>query len=312
MNAHQSVLLDECLYFFKDKPLFSFIDGTLGAGGHTEALLKEHPEIQKFIGIDQDSDALLIAKKRLNLFKEKIIFYHRNFSEIKQVLMDAGLVTVDGILVDLGVSSMQLDTPEKGFSFLRDGPLDMRMDKRQVLTAADIVNTWEERDLSYILKVYGEEKNWRKVAAAIVKERNQRLFKTTFDLVCFLEPLLREPSWIKKTKIHPLTKTFQALRIAVNQELEKLEFFLKDALESLSIGGRLAVITFHSLEDRIVKHFFKDAASDKVSTSGIGGVFLDKVPECKLLTKKPIEPSDDEKERNPRSRSAKLRVIEKL
>ncbi|MGK5594411.1 MAG: 16S rRNA (cytosine(1402)-N(4))-methyltransferase RsmH [Parachlamydiaceae bacterium] len=312
MNAHQSVLLDECLYFFKDKHLSSFVDGTLGAGGHAEAILKEHPEIQKFIGIDQDSDALCLAKKRLYSLKEKVSFHQHNFSEIKQVLNEASLASVDGILVDLGVSSMQLDTPEKGFSFLRDGPLDMRMDKRHSLTAADIVNTWNERDLGHILKVYGEEKKWRKVAETITKERNQRLFKTTFDLVHVLEPVLREPFWVKKNKIHPLTKTFQALRIAVNQELEKLEIFLEEAMASLSLGGRLAVITFHSLEDRIVKHFFREAASDKVNTTGIGGIFLDKVPECKLLTRKPVEPSSVEKEQNPRSRSAKLRVIEKI
>ncbi|KAF3362192.1 Ribosomal RNA small subunit methyltransferase H [Chlamydiales bacterium STE3] len=312
MNAHQSVLLDECLNIFKDKPLKTFVDGTLGAGGHAEAFLKQHPELQQFVGVDQDEIALKIASKRLAPYEEKTLFFHKNFAEIEEILTLANVKHVEGILVDLGVSSMQLDMPEKGFSFLRDGPLDMRMDQRQTLTAEEIVNSWGERDLGHILKVYGEEKKWRKVVQVIIRERKLKPIKTTLELVALLDPVLREPIWLKKSKIHPLTRTFQAIRIAVNQELRKLEQFLAASLKVLSPGGRLAVITFHSLEDRIVKHFFKDAESDKISTSGIGGMFLDKIPEAVVLTRKPVEPSTEEMEMNPRSRSAKLRAIEKL
>lgn len=312
MIKHQSVLLEECLVFFKDKHLITFLDGTLGAGGHAEAFLQHHPEIQKFIGVDQDAYALNIAQDRLSFFKDKVQYLQNNFSELPAILKAAHVDKFDGILVDLGVSSMQLDNPEKGFSFLRDGPLDMRMDQRQSLTAEEIVNFWEENEIARILRDYGEEKKWRRVAQTIVSERKKKPIKTTLELVALLDPILREPIWLKKSKTHPLTKTFQALRIAVNQELEKLELFLDLALKSLNKGGLLAVITFHSLEDRIVKHFFRNAESDKVSTSGIGGMFLDKVPDGKVLTRKPIEPSDEEISKNARSRSAKLRVIEKL
>lgn len=312
MLPHLSVLLKECLFYFDDKKLSTFMDGTLGAGGHAEAILTQHPEIQKFIGIDQDFSAIEIARKRLLPFEKKIFFFQNNFSEISKVLRQANVEKIDGILVDLGVSSMQLDTAEKGFSFLRQGPLDMRMDQRQTLTAEEIVNHWEEKDIARILRDYGEEKKWRKVAEAIVRERKKKPINTTLDLVELLEPILRDPPWVKKSKIHPLTKTFQALRIAVNRELEALELFLKDAVLSLNKGGRLAVITFHSLEDRIVKHFFRNAESDKVSTSGIGGMFINKEPLVRILTRKPIEASEEEIAANPRSRSAKLRVIEKL
>jgi 16S rRNA (cytosine1402-N4)-methyltransferase len=297
---HKSVLYDEVLEAFQERPIRYFIDGTLGAGGHSEGILKAHPEIILLTGYDQDEQALSIAEERLKPFKDKLKTIHSNFSKIKG--------PADGILVDLGVSSMQLDQAEKGFSFMKDGPLDMRMNKQDPLTAAEILNTWPEADIARVFRDYGEEKKWRRAAWIVVQERKIKPFNRTEDLVQILEPALRN----YKEKIHPLTRVFQALRIAVNRELEVLELFLPAALKALNPGGRLAVITFHSLEDRIVKHFFRQAASDKVSTEGIGGLFLEKIPEISILTSKPIIPTDEEIEINPRSRSAKLRVIEKI
>lgn len=300
---HQSVLLEQVLKAFEGKEINTFVDGTVGAGGHSEALLLAHPEITRFIGIDQDPAALKIAEKRLSPFGSKVTLIHANFAALAGPVKEA-----DGILVDLGVSSMQLDQAEKGFSFMREGPLDMRMNPEEPLTARQIVNTWEERDLGRLFRDYGEEKRWRQAVRAIVSARSQKEIATTTELAQLLDPVLRDP----RSKIHPCTRVFQALRIAVNRELEVLEAFLPAALKILRPGGRLAVISFHSLEDRIVKHFFRTAASDKVSTSGIGGLFIDKKPEVKVLTTKPWEASLEEVQANPRSRSAKLRVVEKL
>lgn len=297
---HKSVLLEEILFYFKDTKLNEFIDATLGAGGHSEAILKHHPEIEHLTGFDQDEEALEIARKRLNQWQEKVRFIHDNFENIDQ--------RADGILADLGVSSMQLDQGEKGFSFMKPGPLDMRMNKKEELTAKEIVNTWSEWELARIFRDYGEEKKGRMAARAIVKARESRVISRTDELNDLLYPLLKN----YKSKIHPLTLIFQALRIAVNRELETLEIFLPKAVKLLNPGGRLAVITFHSLEDRIVKHFFQHEASDKLTTSGWGGVFIDKDPTLRIITRKPVTASLEEIESNPRARSAKLRVIEKL
>lgn len=306
---HYSVLLSEFLSYLEGRNLHSFIDGTLGAGGHSAALLAAHPEIQHLAGFDQDPEALSIAKERLKPWETKIRLINANFSEMKTHLADGKINPIDGILLDLGVSSMQLDRAEKGFSFSKEGPLDMRMNPSNTLTAEEIVNAWPEEDLGYIFREYGEEKQWRTAARILVKARQEVPLKTTRDLVDVLTPALR---YHAKKGIHPATLIFQALRIAVNRELEVLENVLPDALSLLSPGGILLVITFHSLEDRIVKNFFRFAASDKFSTSGIGGMFLDKVPEAKLITRKPIVASDEEIAKNTRSRSAKLRVLEKL
>lgn len=303
---HMPVLLKEFLSLFEGQNIRTFLDGTLGAGGHTEALLQSHPEIEQLIGIDQDPDALAIARSRLAPWESKIRFIQGNFSRFS----DFNLPKLDGILVDLGVSSMQLDRPEKGFSFLREGPLDMRMDPQGSLTAADIINTWPEKELARIFRDYGEEDRWRGAARKVVESREQAPIVTTQQLVALLDPVLRKR--YKPGGIHPLTLVFQALRICVNRELEVLEQFLPKALEALHPGGRLAVITFHSLEDRIVKNFFRQVASDKHSTSGVGGMFLDKIPEAKILSRKPIQPSEEEAYLLPRSRSAKMRAIEKL
>ncbi len=308
-SPHTSVLLSEFLSYYEGCSLHSFIDGTIGAGGHALALLQSHPEIQNFIGFDQDPIALSITKERLLPWKEKIRLIKANFSNMKQHLESREIGHINGILLDLGVSSMQLDTPEKGFSFSKNGPLDMRMDPQNPLTANEIVNFWSEQDLGRIFREFGEEKQWRTAARVLVKARQESHLNTTQDLVNILTPALR---YHAKKGIHPLTLIFQALRIAVNRELEVLEKVLQEAFSILAPGGRMSVITFHSLEDRIVKNSFRFAASDKWSTSGIGGLFLDKQPEVKLLTRKPIGPSPLEIQKNPRSRSAKLRVIEKL
>jgi 16S rRNA (cytosine1402-N4)-methyltransferase len=305
---HISVLLKECLLAFEEVNLDTFVDGTLGAGGHSEALLTAHPEVQRFIGIDQDPSALKIASKRLEKFQGVSRFIHGNFSDLEKILKEQKIDAVDGILVDLGVSSMQLDQGERGFSFMRDGPLDMRMDPTGEISAKEIVNTWEEKPLADIFYLYGEEKQSYRAAQAIIEARQKKPFETTLELAQVIEKKLKRVRW----DIHPATKIFQAIRIAVNGELTCLEAFLPQALKALRPGGRLAVITFHSLEDRIVKQRFAYFASDKESTSGIGGMFLTKIPQGKLVFRKAIEADEEEVSVNPRSRSAKLRVLEKL
>lgn len=305
---HISVLFDEVLNAFAEKTLNTFVDGTLGAGGHAAGILEAHSELKTFVGIDQDPVAHEIARKRLEKWKNKTLLLPGNFSQMTELLATHKINCVDGILLDLGVSSMQLDQPEKGFSFMRDGPLDMRMDPNGDLTAADIVNTWSEHDIARVLRDYGEEKQWRAAARTIVAARDTKPILTTHALADVLRPIF---SWRKKG-VNPLTLVFQGLRICVNRELDVLEEILPKAIELLAPGGRLAVISFHSLEDRIVKNAFRFAASDKFDTSGIAGVFLDKDPIVDQVTRKPIGPSDEEIDRNPRSRSAKLRVVEKI
>lgn len=303
MDRHISVLLPEVLEVFSGSSLTCFVDGTLGAAGHAEALLKAHPEIEKYYGFDQDPEALAIAKKRLQPWKERLELIHANFLD-----MDKYVSQCDGMLLDLGVSSMQLDQPEKGFSFMAEGPLDMRMDPTQELTAKEIVNSWSEAELGRIFRDFGEEKKWRQAAYRIVKKREEKPVETTTDLVALLEPVL----YSKKRTIHPLTLVFQALRIAVNKELQVIQEVLPKGFELLRSKGRMAVITFHSLEDRIVKNTFRHAASDKQQTTGIGGMFLEKEPLVHLVTRKPLIAQEEELRKNPRSRSAKLRVVERI
>ena len=306
---HQSVLLNEVMEAFAPLKINAFVDGTLGAGGHAEALLNGHPEIGRYLGIDQDPHALALARNRLKRWEDKMLFQQGNFDHIDAYIKELCLPAPNAILLDLGVSSMQLDQSERGFSFMQEGPLDMRMNPDGTLTAADIVNTWSEHDLGRIFREYGEEKQWKRAAHAIVQARKQRPIVTTRDLKEILTPVLARHA---KKGIHPLTLVFQALRICVNEELAVLESALPKALDALVPGGRLAVISFHSLEDRIVKTHFRLAASDKWETVGLGGLFRDKDPTVKLVNKKPIEASEEEMQRNPRSRSAKLRIAEKI
>jgi 16S rRNA (cytosine1402-N4)-methyltransferase len=308
-SPHYSVLLAEVIEAFAPLSLKVVVDGTLGAGGHAQALLEHHPEIEYYVGIDQDPHALALAAERLKPWQEKLYLKHGNFAQFDEFLTELSLSSAQAILVDLGVSSMQLDQAERGFSFMQDGPLDMRMNPLAELTAAEIVNTWSEQELGRIFREYGEEKQWRAAARAIVKARQSQPFVTTKDLKSVLSPVLFRFS---KKGINPLTLVFQGLRICVNRELEVLESFLPKAIDSLAPGGRLVVISFHSLEDRIVKTEMRLAASDKWETSGLSGLFRDKKPTVKLVTKKPIESSIEEVQSNPRSRSAKLRVVEKV
>ncbi len=306
---HQSVLLEEVLQAFSASSIPTFLEGTLGAGGHAESLLIRHKEIKKYIGIDQDPSALALASSRLSQWSSQLVFIHSNFSCLDEIAAHLSIASVDGILLDLGVSSMQFDQAERGFSFSHDGPLDMRMNPHQSLTASEIVNTYPEKELGEIFREYGEEKQWRAAARLICQARKNHPFTTTAELVNVLKgPLSR----FSKKGIHPLTLIFQALRICVNNELDLLATFLPKAIDFLAPKGRLAVISFHSGEDRIVKNAFSFAASDKWETRGIGGLFRDKKPLVRLITRKPIVPTREEMERNPRSRSAKLRIIEKL
>jgi 16S rRNA (cytosine1402-N4)-methyltransferase len=306
---HVSVLSREILAFFEDCSLHTFVDCTLGAGGHAEIILNSHPEIEKYLGIDQDPSSLLIAETRLKPWQSKTALLRGNFSSLDQFFNQLKIEKSDGILLDLGVSSMQLDTPEKGFSFMHDGPLDMRMDPENPLTAYELVNFASEGELGRIFRDYGEEKQWRRAARAIAIARAKAPIQTTRQLLNLLHPVLYKKN---KPGINPATLVFQALRICVNRELEVLEAVLPIAIRRLRVGGRLAVISFHSLEDRIVKNVFRYEASDKENTTGIGGMFLSKLPTIKILTKKPAIAQNDELKDNPRSRSAKLRVIEKL
>lgn len=286
---HKSVLLSETVALFAEVSIKRFVDGTLGAGGHSKALLEAHPEIELLIGFDQDPDALEVARKNLASFGEKVAFVHANTRDLEEHLKEP----VDGVLLDVGVSSMQFDQMERGFSFKDPtAPLDMRMNKEQSRRASDLLNHLPEEKLSTIFWEYGEERSARKAAKAIVLWRKRNRIETVGDLDKALAGAVR-----KRGKGHPLTRIYQALRIAVNDEIEALKAAVDAAFASLAPGGRLAVITFHSLEDRIVKHRFLAWKQAK---------------EGRVLTKKPLVPSLEEVRSNRRARSAKLRGIEKL
>jgi 16S rRNA (cytosine1402-N4)-methyltransferase len=290
---HEPILVEAFLSFFENKQIRVFVDGTLGAGGHARVLLEKHPEVERFYGLDQDVQALEIAKETLKGFSPVVNFVHGNFKALQQLIPE---VKVDGIFLDIGVSSMQLDRPEKGFSFSKQGPLDMRMDVSQDLTAEIVVNSFSEKELGRIFRELGEEPRWRAAAKAIAEGRKKKKLKTTVDLTEALKHVL---TWSGRRgkKIHPMTLVFQALRIFVNNELGAIEEVIPQAIELLKPGGRLGIISFHSLEDRIVKHAFKKFAQEK---------------KIILLTKKPLCAGLAEIRRNPRSRSAKMRFIEKL
>ncbi len=294
MTNHISVLRDEVVQAFEGVEIKTFFDGTLGAGGHAQAILEAHPEIERYIGCDRDPRAHGIAKETLAPWANKIELVRGSYSELEKFLDERGIESIDGFLIDIGVSSMQLDEKERGFSFRFEGPLDMRMDPDGDLTAEQIVNEYSEKELEKIFREYGEERQARRAAAAIVFARKKRRIETTAELIEIVKPVLK---WGKN---HPATLIFQALRIVVNDELGELERGLEGAIHRLSPGGRLAVISFHSLEDRIVKHRIKD----DVGTKREAGLL-------KILTKKPILPSEAECKRNPRARSAKLRIAEK-
>ena len=306
---HISVLLDECIDGLDIKPDGVYVDGTLGGAGHSFQIAARL-STGRLIGIDRDPVALAAAAKRLEPYKDRVTLVHSNFCEIASVLRDLQIEGVDGILLDLGVSSPQLDDGARGFSYMSDAPLDMRMNNEDPLTAAEVVNSWPYEELKRILYDYGEERYAPKIAAAICARREQQPIRTTLELVDIIRSAM--PASALREKQHPAKRSFQAIRIAVNDELGSVEKVMRDAIPCLNPGGRLAIITFHSLEDRIVKNGMADAAKGCTCPPNFPVCVCGKKPKVKLISRKPIVSGDEELERNPRARSAKLRVCEKL
>ena len=309
-NIHKSVLLAETVKVLKPQAGEIFVDATLGLGGHAQKILADTDGTRVF-GIDQDAEAIAIARQRLEKFGDRVEIFHRNFSEIKRVLADAKVEKVNGVIADLGVSSLQFDSAERGFSFRFDAPLDMRMNATDdTETAADLLATLSEFEIARIIYEYGEERKSRRIASRIVWKREQgEPIETTKQLADTVEKAIGRG---KKDKTHPATKTFQALRIAVNGELEILERFIRDSVDVLKTGGRLAVITFHSLEDRIVKQTFQKLAGKCFCPLRLPTCACGATKKVEILTKKPIVPEEIELQENPRARSAKLRACLKL
>ena len=306
---HVSVLLNECLDALNIKEDGIYVDGTLGGAGHSSEILKRLSENGRLIGIDQDTDALKAAGLRLQNFNN-VTYVHNNFYNIKQILDDLDIEEVDGILMDLGVSSYQLDTGERGFSYMKDAPLDMRMNRENELSAYEVVNTYSEEELYRIIRDYGEEKFAKRVATFIVNAREEKDIETTLELVEIIKNAI--PAKARREGPHPAKRTFQAIRIEVNSELSILNRAIEDGVSKLSKGGRMAIITFHSLEDRIVKNKFRDLAVSCRCPKEFPICVCGEKAKVKVITRKAIDPSKEEVEINPRSRSAKLRVIEKL
>lgn len=307
--THRPVLLDECIENLKICPDGVYLDGTLGRAGHSREIAKRLTT-GRLICVDRDDAALEAAKERLADWMDRVTLVHSNFDQVGDIVADLGLPGVDGMLFDLGVSSPQLDDGARGFSYMADAPLDMRMDRSEGLTAADVVNTWPQEELKRILFQYGEERYAPLIAAAIVSRRQERPIGTTLELVDIIKSAM--PGKALKEKQHPAKRSFQAIRIAVNDELASVERMLKGAVPKLNRGGRLAVITFHSLEDRIVKSGLAEFAKGCTCPPDFPVCVCGKTPDVKLINKKPILPTEREVEENPRARSAKLRVAEKL
>ncbi|MBT8038276.1 MAG: 16S rRNA (cytosine(1402)-N(4))-methyltransferase RsmH [Verrucomicrobiae bacterium] len=305
---HVPVLLEAVMQYMAPEKGKTIVDGTLGGGGHSEAMLKAGARV---IGIDQDEQALAFAQQRLGVFDGAFTALRGNFSKLPSILANAGVEKVDGILVDIGVSSWQLDEAERGFSFGKEGPLDMRMDRSVGETAADWVNHRSEQELKTLFYEFGEERAGAKIARRIVARRQQKAFTTTTDLADFIASIIPRGKG-PRGKIHPATRVFQALRIAVNDELGVLRELLASAAALLHPGGRLLVITFHSLEDRIVKQFFKKVSQRYIDRKEWPEPRLNPDFEYQLITRRPVIATDDEIQSNKRSRSAKLRVVEKI
>ncbi|GBD38175.1 Ribosomal RNA small subunit methyltransferase H [bacterium HR37] len=308
--VHKPVMVREVIEFLNPSPGGIYVDATLGLGGHTEAILKASGIKARVIGFDVDEEALTLAKKRLCAFSENIVFVNENFSRIEEVLKSLGIEEVDGVVADLGLSSFQLEGSKRGFSFLRDEPLDMRMDKRIGVTAFNLINELDLEELSNIFKTYGEERWARRVAKYIIRYRSQKPIKTTLELAEIVSEAI--PKRFHPRSIHPATKVFQALRIAVNKELENLEVFLRKAIPLLKRGGRIAVISFHSLEDRKVKSVFREFSLSCICPPGLPVCGCGRRGVLRVLTRSPVRPSSQEVSNNPRARSAKLRVGERI
>lgn len=306
---HISVLLQECLDGLDIKPDGIYVDGTLGGAGHSSQIAARLTN-GRLIGIDRDPIALRAAGERLKPYADKVTLVHANFCEMKQVLQDLHIDGVDGILLDLGVSSPQLDDGARGFSYMVDAPLDMRMNAEDTLNAEVVVNTWSQEELKRILYTYGEERYAPSIAASICRRREEKPIQTTLELVDIIRSAM--PPAALREKQHPAKRSFQAIRIAVNDELGSVEKIMDDAVGLLKPGGRLAIITFHSLEDRIVKTGMAAASKGCTCPPNFPVCVCGKKPQIKLISRKPIVATDEELEFNPRSRSAKLRVCEKL
>jgi len=302
---HTPVLYQEILYALQPTSGGRYVDGTVGTGGHARGILKRSTPDGQLLGLDLDPQALDIARERLAEFEDRFLLVHGSYTELRSHLNNLEWKTVDGILLDLGLSSLQLDTAQRGFSFSKKGPLDMRFDPTGEVTAADLVNQLPAEELANLIYEYGEERHSRRIADAIVANRP---FETTRELAELISRIIGT----QRDRIHPATRTFQALRIAVNRELDNLETVLPLALDSLHSGGRLAVIAFHSLEDRIVKRFFRRESQDCICPPRLPVCACDHEAQLKEISRRPIRPSEEEQAQNPRSRSAKLRVAEKL
>ena len=307
---HKSVLLQECIDALNIRPDGIYLDGTLGGAGHSSQIARRLTEGGRLIGVDRDRTALAAAKERLAPYADLVTLVHSNFAEIDAILDSLGIPAVDGMLFDLGVSSPQLDDASRGFSYMADAPLDMRMDKDDALTAGEVVNTWPQGELRRILYDYGEERYAPQIAAAICRAREKAPVETTLELVDIIRSAM--PAQALREKQHPAKRSFQAIRIAVNDELGAVSRMMQAAVGRLNPGGRLAVITFHSLEDRIVKSEMQQAARGCTCPPEFPVCVCGKKPLVKLVTRKPIVSGPAELEENPRARSAKLRVAEKL
>ena len=309
---HISVLLDECIEGLAIKPEGTYLDCTLGGAGHSSEIFKRLSGGRLF-GIDRDADAIAAATARMEGLNPNAQFraLRGNFHDARQLLAEAGISHIDGVLADLGVSSHQLDVRERGFSYHDEAPLDMRMDQSQTLSAREIVNTWSEDELNRILRDYGEEKWARQIARVICDRRKDRPIETTRELVGIIDAAIPK-KFRSKDGSHPARRSFQALRIAVNDELDPLEPSVRDLVDLLNPGGRICIITFHSLEDRIIKNCFRDLADPCTCPKNMPVCVCGKKPVVKLVSRKPITASEEELEANPRSRSASLRIAEKI
>ena len=306
---HKSVLLYETVDSLNIRPDGIYVDGTLGGGGHAYEVCRRLGEHGRLIGIDQDADAIAAATKRLEPFADKVTVVRSNYENIASVLHELGIEKVDGIYLDLGVSSYQLDTASRGFTYREDAPLDMRMDQRNTQTAADIVNTYSEMELYRIIRDYGEDRFAKNIAKHIVRQRQEKPYETTGELIETIKAAI--PAKIRATGGHPAKRTFQAIRIELNHELDVLNCSIDTMIDLLNPGGRLSIITFHSLEDRIVKNAFRKNEHPCTCPPDFPVCVCGKIPKGKVVTRKPILPGEGELEENSRSKSAKLRVFER-
>lgn len=307
---HKSVLLNETIDSLNIRPDGIYVDGTLGGAGHALEVVKRLGPKGRLIGIDQDADAIAAAGERLKDYDSQVTIVRNNYEQIDAILSDLGIPKVDGIYLDLGVSSYQLDTPERGFTYREDAPLDMRMDQRNTTTAADIINGYSEFDLYRLIRDYGEDKFAKNIAKHIVRAREEKRIETTGELIEIIKAAV--PMKVRAVGGHPAKKTFQAVRIELNKELEVLNQSIDKMIELLNPGGRLSIITFHSLEDRIVKTRFRNNENPCTCPPDFPVCMCGKVSKGKVITRKPIVPSDEEIENNKRAKSSKLRVFEKI